>query len=302
MSEIRIAIVLSTYNGERYLDDQLASLFRQRLPEGTDVTVFVRDDGSSDKTQLILSRYTDSHFRLTKGDNVGVSSSFMSALCSVPLTYDFIALCDQDDVWHEDKLARAINVLSNFDHNIPRLYCSEYIFCDAELNPIGKSTLNKSGVNFEKLLFENICSGNTMVMNRALHEAVRAFGSEGVYCHDWWIALSASALGEIHYDRQFYSLDYRRIGSNASPTGSGVISLLQYRFSKFIKGGDLEKIQTQLQKLLDETGDRLDPSKTRTLELFLSRYRLRKVFAGVRLRQTITGELMLRALFLLGWL
>lgn len=300
-NKVKVAIALSTFNGEKYLARQIESVFSQRIQKSVDITLFVRDDGSTDDTRRILKAYEDvGRLVYIEGNNIGVCESFLSLLQYIPSHYDYVALCDQDDAWHEDKLARAIEVLSDADLAVPQLYCSEYIFCDADLNPVGKSALNKSGVTFEKMLFENVCSGNTMVMNQSLHEIVVSLGPSDVYCHDWWVALLASALGEIHYDRHFYSLDYRRIGTNASPTGSSAIKLLKYRLTKFIKNGELENIRAQLQKLLNGERDGLDPEKARTLELFLSRNRLSKAFAGVRLRQTISGEFMLRVLFLFG--
>ena len=69
---------------------------------------------------------------LFKGQNLGVTASFMCLLQHIPLYFNYIALCDQDDVWHRDKIERAVTVLSKCDQSIPQLYCSEYIFCDRE--------------------------------------------------------------------------------------------------------------------------------------------------------------------------
>lgn len=300
LDKVRIAVIVSTFNGEKYLDEQMQSILAQHFSMPVEMSIFVRDDGSTDGTCSLLSKYMGSNFEVIKGENRGVCASFLSALEFVPDSFDYIALCDQDDVWHDDKLDRAISVLSDCDHSVPQLYCSEYIFCDAELNPIGRSSLNKRGVCFDNLLFENVCSGNTMVMNRTLRRLASALGGDGVYCHDWWLAQLAAAIGVIHYDRKFYSLDYRRIGENASPTGSGALHLLRYRFTKFIQGDGLKSIVLQLHKLLDSTSGNLDAGKVDTLRLFLGSNRLGKVFYKARLRQTISGELMLRLLFLFG--
>ena len=301
LSKVQVAIAISTYNGEKFISEQLESIFSQCMPEGIELTVFVRDDGSADGTLRILEKYEkEKKLVLFKGQNLGVTASFMCLLQHIPLYFNYIALCDQDDVWHRDKIESAVIVLSKCDQSIPQLYCSEYIFCDAELSPIGRSTLNKRGVCFDNLLFENVCSGNTMVMNCALHKMTSRLGGDGVYCHDWWIALLAAAFGEIHYDKNFYSLDYRRIGENASPTGSGALRLLRYRFTKFIQGDGLESVTLQLRKLLDSTSDDLASGKADTLRLFLGLNRFGKVFYKARLRQTIAGELMLRFLFLSG--
>lgn len=301
LEKTRIAVAMSTYNGEKYITEQIDSILSQSLPETAEVTLYVRDDGSTDKSCAILKEY-ESRNRLifSKGNNIGVCSSFLSLLKSIPLEYDYVALCDQDDVWHKDKLSRAISVLSSTNQSIPQLYCSEYIFCDANLNPIGKSNLNKAGVSFVKLLFENVCSGNTMVLNCSLHRLASSVCSDGAYCHDWWLALLASSQGEIHFDRTFFSLDYRRIGTNASPTGLGFIELLRYRLSKFIQGNGLESIKDQLQALLDATSETISERNASILRLYLSNRRILKAFSVCRLRQTMPSELALRILFLLG--
>lgn len=300
MSKVKIAVVVSTYNGAQYIDEQIKSIYAQHLPESTELAIYIRDDGSTDNTCSLLANYFDANLTVIKGANRGACASFLDALCAVPPSFDYVALCDQDDIWHEDKLSRAISVLSGCRQDVPQLYCSEYIFCDAALNPTGKSKLNKRGVSFEKLLFENVCSGNTMVMNHELHRVVCSLGPNDVYCHDWWIALLTASLGEIHYDRHFYSLDYRRIGENASPTGSNIIKLMRYRFDNFIQGDELYLIKRQLYKLLNSTSPQLDPDKLETLQLFLFGNRFRKAFSKTRLRQTISGEIMLRVLFLFG--
>ncbi|WP_436232187.1 glycosyltransferase [Collinsella intestinalis] len=294
---------MSSYNGAKYISQQIDSVLSQDLAGTADLSLYVRDDGSTDGTCQILQSYEDVQMlELIKGENIGVCKSFISLLQAIPQDYDYVALCDQDDVWHANKLFRAISVLSSTDQNIAQLYCSEFIFCDADLNIVRKSQLNKCGVCFEKLLFENICSGNTMVMNRTLHRIVASSDSEGVYCHDWWIALLAASFGDVYFDKNFYSLDYRRIGSNASPAGSDMIKLFIYRLNKFIRGGDLKRIESQLQKLQCEMGERLDPEKALTLNMFLRKGRLQKAFANIRLRQTLSSELMLRILFLSGLL
>lgn len=294
-----VAVAMSTYNGADHVVAQLESALSQ---DGVDVRVYVRDDGSTDGTLDVLSPYERAgEIVLVRGRNLGVVGSFMELLSLVPSDVPYVALCDQDDVWHPDKLARALAVVGEKDPRVPRAYCSEYVFCDADMVPQGRSHLNRSGVDFARMLYENVTSGNTMVLNRALVDCVTAAGREGVYCHDWWIALVACAVGELVYD-DFCSLEYRRTGSNASPTGSSGLALLRYRVRTFLAGGELARVTGQLRKLDACLGGRMDDERRALLRRFVDGGRLAKALAPVRLRQTLAAEAALRAMFLLGML
>ena len=295
----RTFVVMSTYNGAEHLAEQLDSVLAQ---DAGNLSVLVRDDGSSDGTVGILETYERAgEIALVRGENLGVVGSFIDLISRVPADADFIALADQDDVWHPDKLARALAVVGEKDPRVPRAYCSEYVFCDADMVPQGRSHLNRSGVDFARMLYENVTSGNTMVLNRALVDCVTAAGREGVYCHDWWIALVACAVGELVYD-DFCSLEYRRTGSNASPTGSSGLALLRYRVRTFLAGGELARVTEQLRKLDACLGGRMDDERRALLRRFVDGGRLAKALAPVRLRQTLAAEAALRAMFLLGML
>lgn len=292
-----IAVVLSTYNGEAHLKQQLDSVLNQDVGN---FSVYVRDDGSRDGTVALLEGYErKERIKLLRGENVGVVASFLEAIAAVPREVDYVALCDQDDEWHVDKLGRALGVLRAKDSSVPQLYCSEYIFCDAEMNPTGRSHLNRRGVSFPTMLYENMASGNTMVMNRALVDRVNAAGRDGVYCHDWWIALVATALGELTFD-DFASLEYRRTGSNASPTGSGGLSLLRYRLRTFFEKGELGNVTGQLARLHQLYAGEMPPERRELLECALTGSRISKTFLPVRLRQKASEEAALRLLFVLG--
>lgn len=294
-----IAVVMSTYNGREFVSDQIESVLAQDV---SSLALYVRDDGSTDGTLQILEGYERrGQLTLLRGKNVGVVASFIEAISLVPPEVPYIALCDQDDVWHPDKLSRALEALSSHDGDRPLYYCAEYTFCDAEMHPQSRSQLARGEIRFARMLYENATSGNTCVINRALAErAVRA-GAQGVYCHDWWLALVASALGEVVHD-DFSCLEYRRTGSNASPTGSGGMAILRYRIRTFFDKGELRNVTEQLVRLDEAFGGEMPVERRRLLRRFLEGGRLRKALAPVRLRQRPTDELALRLLFLLGLL
>lgn len=294
-----VAVAMSTYNGARFVADQVDSVLAQ---EGCCVRLFVRDDGSRDGTADILKGYAEKDLIvLDAGENKGMVPSFFAALAMVPESYEFIAFCDQDDVWHPDKINRALSVLSQRDQSIPQLYCSEYIFCDEQLNRTARSHLNRIGVDFSKLMAENVCSGNTMLMNRALVKELLADGPDDIYVHDWWTALVATGLGELTFD-DFPSLEYRRTGGTISPTGSSGIPLLIFRIRTFFGKGQLSRIPTQLRRYRERYESRLSPDKRKLLNRMLDGNRFAKALTPMRLRQKLSEEIAVRLFYLAGLL
>src|ERR1700733_8685046 len=110
----RIAVLLCTYNGARFLPAQLDSLAAQTF---ADWQLFVSDDGSSDDTFAIVAQYQDrlgvAPVQVRKGPCQGFVKNFLSLACDPSLAFDYYAYCDQDDVWEPDKLARAGERLSS---------------------------------------------------------------------------------------------------------------------------------------------------------------------------------------------
>ena len=106
-----VTVLMSTYNGERFLKEQLDSILQQ---QDVDVRLCVRDDGSTDGTMDILLEYADA-IELTIGNNFGVGNSFMSMVYSANLESDYYAFSDQDDIWMPDKLISAVDELKNIE-------------------------------------------------------------------------------------------------------------------------------------------------------------------------------------------
>lgn len=294
-----VAVVMSTYNGAEHVKDQLDSIFDQILKPDY---VIVRDDGSSDRTLDSLRPYASTGaIQLVEGINLGVVGSFLDGLAHVPAGVDFVFLSDQDDVWHKDKISRAIALVAGFDQSKPLYYCAEYTFCDAQMHKGERSHLLNGDVDLSHLMYENPTSGNTCLINRVLLDIVVSAGSKDVYCHDWWLALVASALGSVVHD-DFDCLDYRRTGSNASPTGMSFFGLLRYRINTFFKKGDFDKISSQLNRLFELYGQLMIPSNRAKVQRFVRGNRFSKAVTPYRLRQKLTDELALRLFFLFGLL
>lgn len=121
MNTKSVQVVMSTYNGEKYLKEQIDSILSQ---EGVDVRLYIRDDGSSDRTTDILASYQEhKNVKIEKGNNLGFAKSFLTALDECDEA-DYYAFSDQDDVWEKDKLSTAIEILEEESQSTPLLYCS----------------------------------------------------------------------------------------------------------------------------------------------------------------------------------
>lgn len=140
---------------------------------------FIRsDDGSQDSTLDILNRFglETNRIRIFQGPENGFCQNFLSLICNDPIEADYYALSDQDDIWHEDKLARAVATLSNISREIPALYCSRTKLVDERNLEMGLSPLFRRTTGFRNALVQNIAGGNTMVFNHAARKLIRKAG------------------------------------------------------------------------------------------------------------------------------
>ncbi|MGI6217151.1 MAG: glycosyltransferase [Coriobacteriales bacterium] len=293
-----VVVVMSTYNGEKYLRRQLDSVLSQ---DAVDLDVVVRDDGSQDDTVTILKEYEHSGaIRLIRGRNVGYVKSFFEAL-SATGNYDYYCFSDQDDIWMPDKVSSAVERLEKLPPG-PKLYCSDLLFCDENCEHPHPSHLNKIGLGGQLMLYETICSGNTMVFNHETKDLALVGGADDVFGHDWWFGLVTCALGKVVWDETPHIL-YRRTGDNTSPTGKNAIELAVYRIRKLVGGGKLPKIRAQIRRFYELYGRMIDDEDLlRKVRNASEGNRFQKAFAGGRYRQKLVDEILLRLVLLLGLL
>jgi glycosyltransferase involved in cell wall biosynthesis len=213
---------MSTYQGEAFVREQIASILQQLPQEGR---LVIRDDGSTDATVAEIESIGDRRITVHPGANLGFVRSFLSLLESVPDDTELVMLADQDDVWLPHKIERAWQTISAAG-DTPTLYCSRLLLVDAALRPIGLSPLWPRQPTFRNALSENIVTGCTAALNLpAVRLVVRSGNPARIYFHDWWIYLVVAAFGKVVYDPE-PSILYRQHGGNAIGMGSG---LARYR-------------------------------------------------------------------------
>ncbi|TIC78500.1 glycosyltransferase family 2 protein [Crenobacter intestini] len=210
----RVAILMGAYNGERYLEEQLQSFLGQNYENWS---LHVSDDGSSDRTRQLLSNFEHANARpvqVIDGPRKGFCQNFLSLLCNPDIDADYFCFSDQDDVWHADKLSRALGWLRAQPADVPALYCGRTHLVDDDGTSLGYSPLFTRAPSFSNALVQSIGGGNTMMMNRAAREVCQRAGAVDVVSHDWWVYIATTAVGgRVHYDAQ-PSLDYRQHGNN----------------------------------------------------------------------------------------
>lgn len=214
---MRVVVLMSTYQGARYVVEQLRSILDQLPPGGR---IVVRDDGSTDGTPDTILALGDARIVLTRGTNIGFARSFLTLLTEAPEDTDMVMLADQDDVWLPHKIQRAWDHLAPLAAG-PALYCSRLQLVDAQLRPLGYTPLRKRPPSFANALAENIVTGCTAAMNLHAVRLVRQCGDPAmIHFHDWWCYLVVAALGRVVYDPEPGVL-YRQHGGNVIGMGSG---------------------------------------------------------------------------------
>lgn len=207
-----VNVLMSTYNGERYLREQLNSILNQT---GVEVNILVRDDGSKDSTLSILDEYTvkDTRVKYYMGENLGPTYSFLDLLRHAP-EGKYYAFSDQDDYWHEDKLKSALDMLQQLDLKKPALYFSNLEVVDEKLNFCRLShTKSQFQPNKYSCLAEYMPTGCTMVFNRELVDLVNLKKPKWTTMHDIWLYLICMFFGSTIYDFKPH-ISYRIHGNN----------------------------------------------------------------------------------------
>jgi glycosyltransferase involved in cell wall biosynthesis len=215
VKEKRISILMSTYQGERHLLEQLESIRSQTY---SNWRLFVSDDGSTDNTLPILLDFQASlchaQMEIVSGPRRGFADNFMSLLLNSSIEGDYFAFCDQDDVWNKDKLAIAVSKLESLTEGKPAVYGSATILVDDKLNVLGKSHGACAVPSFKNALAQNIAGGNTIVLNKKMRGLLLQIGSVEVVSHDWWVYLICTGVGGEFYFDEKPEILYRQHASN----------------------------------------------------------------------------------------
>jgi len=264
----KVLVLLSTYNGEKYLEEQLDSLYRQK---GIRLHILIRDDGSTDSTVKKINEYATSNNNTTVliEKNIGCALSFNRlveyAYAVMPI-YDYYAFCDQDDVWDDDKLFYAVNYLERYTEKPIRLYTSAYRVVDENLNFKYIQRFKYKHTLGESLIMINTLGCTQLFSRELLKQSLKRINVKescaiGMPNHDGWLYLVAVVNNaHIHYDSQPH-IYYRQHCLNIM--GAYQTSFIN-RFKRIVKG---KKIRSRISKILFETFHEIDEHNKTLLRL-----------------------------------
>ena len=252
-----IAILLAAYNAEKYLEEQIESLISQT---NQDWTLYIRNDGSKDNTDEIISDYCKRYSNIMEidrgGENFGCRNNFFRLLEVVESEY--YMFCDQDDVWLSNKIEISVDRMAeikSMNPDKPLLVHTDSAIYDENLNLVAESFWKTVNINPDKYLsFNLICvcsciSGATMLFNNKVKKLVFPLANNNLI-FDYWIAINAVKYGVISTIHK-PTRKYRQHNSNVCGVTVGEANLL---YNKLKKSKSLFKSYKQESDMLKSIG------------------------------------------------
>lgn len=318
----KVLVLLSAYNGSRFIGEQLDSLIAQ---EGVETHVLVRDDGSTDDTADIVSARSrnDKRITLLKGHRLGFAMSFMELVSEAYAhigEYDYFAFCDQDDYWFPRKLLAATTKIREKGTGVkPTLYWSAYTLADEQLTPLWRrpdeENTDDSSTNpaytpvmtKPAILVRYFMLGCTMVFDRNMVQFIHDHKPKGnVTMHDLWLSQTAIFFGQVIYDPRSFIL-YRQHGNNVAGVDLSWKGRWR-RFKKSLSTYERRHFREVNAKLLMDTYRDIMPEEDRKLVESVAHYRDSLAARMHLLRNrnismgSFTSDLFIKARIILGLL
>jgi len=241
-----LAILLSAYNGEQFIADQLDSLLQQTYQ---DFHIYACDDCSTDSTYAIVQDYCARYpGKITTTRNTQNSGGAKHNAIKLMIEHreDYLMLCDQDDVWLPDKIATTLAKLkameARYGVDVPLMVHTDLEVVDAQLQTIQATFWAAMNNNCRKnklhnLIIQNIITGCTVMYNRALAELIWA-EPRFMVMHDWWLGLAAAAFGHIE-PMETQTIKYRQHAHN--DIGAKDVRTLRYKLNRLLNYGDVKQ-------------------------------------------------------------
>ncbi len=281
----RVDVVMATYNGEKYITEQMESVMNN---EGCEVHLHIFDDGSTDHTLEKVEECRAKYPRLItvqkNEQNLGLTINFLRGIQMVMEQNpeaQYIMCCDQDDVWNTDKIKKTLKRMKQMEERYgedrPMLVFTDATVTDDQLNELQSSFYKSQRYQVENLdlphlLMENKCIGCTTMINRAYEPYLLRLPKQARY-HDWWLALIAATFGNISFlPRQ--TIQYRQHSNNVVG-GAKFQSYFMNRI-KSLKNQKLSLLENkkQAEEFLSIFEDTLSLRKKAIFEVFIQMYQM----------------------------
>lgn len=300
MPRPNVAVLLSTYNGARFLPEFLLSLANQDFQVST---LYLRDDGSSDDScRLVEALWSPRPILIDPSHgHAGAAESFLRLLNLTSDDVDVALFADQDDVWSPAKVRTSVDALEGQDE--PTLYFSNLVITDERLAPIRIHHDRPPRPSFGNALVQNIATGNTIAMNRPAIDLLKLHMPSHAIMHDAWCYLVISGCGGVVYDPTPRVL-YRQHAKNALGVQTSRVSSWQNRLLRQLRFGGRENLFAQASELLEVYGAYLRPANRALAEDFVGAHqnlgkRIRFASSQGIVRQTALDTLIAKVLYVL---
>jgi len=266
-----VDILLATYNGIKYIEEQLVSIFEQTY---TNYHLYIRDDGSEDETVRTIERLVtdygmdDKVTIIDDGEATGSAKKNFTRLCTYSDS-EYTMFSDQDDIWHKDKieitLKRMKKLEAAYGNDVPFLVHTDLTVVDEEKNLIADSIKEYMQLpvkeNIKALLLQNSVTGCSMMLNKSAMRLMKKADEEGAFIiHDHFAAVVVALFGHVSYiDKS--TADYRQHSGNQ--IGAADAASFKYKLNRFVRGKDdfqkeMEACYSQAEYILDVFKDELD--------------------------------------------
>lgn len=263
---MKVAVIMSTYNGEKYLRQQIDSILNQ---VGVEKELFIRDDGSKDKTVEIIKEYEKrySNVHVDLGKNIGFRQSFIQELLKTE-GFDYYAFSDQDDFWEPEKLFQGCISIKKSKEKIPMVYYSNLNVSDENLNVYRTTKLHTRKKSLASLVMRRSIAGCTMIFNKQMWEKIASVNITDDMLkrgHDSFIlSLCYSIKGSVICDSSAY-IKYRQHTSNTSGSSNGVYQRIKKESKNLLNKKGTEPAIAK--SILENWGNSIGEEEKRQLKL-----------------------------------
>lgn len=303
-----IAVLMASYNGEKYISEQIQSILNQKI-NGWKLYLYIRDDGSSDGTKRILQSFCEynNNIIILCGKHKGVVEGFFELMeLARKGNYDYYALSDQDDIWDLDKLEIAVNTIDAQKKSvkIPCLYTGSSRLVNNDLKEISNGAVIYRPITFYNTIIQNCSAGHTYVFNRILLDvSLDMVDAKKIYMHDSYLLNTAVICGEIYYDPMPH-VSYRQHSDNVLGERADLFGWIIERIKR-IKRGDAKKYAEQIEYICQRYQVKMREEEVLEMKAFLESRnsvikRMRYISKTRLYRQERIGDLFFRLLYLIG--
>lgn len=294
---MQINVLISTYNGEKYICEQINSIWKQTYKN---IKIYIRDDGSTDETlKRIKECDIENKIELIEGRHIGFGRSF-GELLRISEEGDLWAFCDQDDLWLPQKIEWAVEWFRNTREEKPALFHTAFEIRSAQMDVCEGLYLPPSyRVDFRRCLTDCVFQGFSIVINRSLREKMLMCNTTKSWCHDWMAMLIAVSFGVTEFDERIGAWHRRMLTSASSMKFR---KRVKWFLSMFFQESNTKSTLCEFERVF---GNKLGDKEQRLLSYFThDKYSLKDsikkaVYPG-RWRPLLSSEIAVRILMLLG--